>query len=638
MRLAQKKTFIGVSICVYAVTRIFGVIRPGVLIAGIIVAIIGSRDEDGVLPLLGYVVAAIGLVPVLGWINGSSSLIDPLVVVSASSLGFAASRVNSRVRPNIELLPAFAVFGFSMHWWSYFGASTDPNKILSRLLGGWDHFGHFYLYLMNLRHDGFAAWVSTPKAGTVWYDQKYPSGIQMAWTQWFHASHSAVVSHPVLLLHNYVQANILTLSIVAGILTLSIARMGATRTTRLFAGIVGVGVSIGLVTLGPLAMTLWSGFPNFAIAISGAVIVFSLIVRPFDSGSANALIAIGAGLICTYNWYPSVIAVGPAILFFAWDWFRSRKNGRTIAAISSSIGLLLIAAPVLLTLSIGVGHIQVDGGIQPLPAGWITTAMGFGCAIGIWMFLNRRSLHSASIACAFLLPGAFQLAVTVLVRRSTGKYPYYVQKIGYITVALAFLGGVLLLVERTFGPRAQAKLSTSRIAGLAALSVVMCLTFTQVFGYTGPDWVNVAPMGTLTGQTAKQGLDQSAQARERTATLLVSMSEATSGLPFRQLDCITFFDSDMQAYDPVLANYWAGVLTWTLTEEHISRSQQYGVFLTGTADPYANALNLNKLVSPSRTCLVVTRDVAAHLVDINKSWLGRLWLIESDGHVSRGPT
>ena len=121
--------------------------------------------------------------------------------------------------------------------------------------------------------------------------------------------------------------------------------------------------------------------------------------------------------------------------------------------------------------------------------------------------------------------------------------------------------------------------------------------------------------------------------RIRTTNLLMSLSEAVLLQDKRPQDCFVFDDIDMQEYDPVLINYWVGVLTWTLTDEQIEKSQRLIPLRTGVPDVKINADVLAKLVEPGIDCPIVSSKLADALITKDERWYSTLWVIKADGNI-----
>lgn len=644
------RTNIGIAVwaVVYVLFRLAPMIRPALVVVALLLALVdnGSRrnesdqelDNSGTTPLLVAVLVLLGIAPVLGWIHGASNLLDPFALIVGGFIAWQAVRLSTISRLSVELLPMFGVFAFALHWWRSFISDSSPTGAMARALAGWDHFGHFYLYIMNLRHDGFNLWLPTPSLGTTWYDMRYPSGIHMAWTQWWNVNTSTVVSHPTHALYPYLRANLVTFAFVGALIVLAVTRMGSTRISRLAAGVAGAGAVLGFMVWGPMAMTLWMGFPNFAVAIAGAVVVLSILLRPLNHDSLNLLLVTAAMCVSTYNWYPSAIAVSPVFAYFAVRWIKQR--GWFSVSRWSSVGVagLTIIAPAVATLAIPVKHIQVDGGIDRLPVHMVTLAIFGGITIGIWQWMSRPSARTAMVAVVFVILGVFQLVVSIAVRRNTGGYPYYVQKIGYVTVFVTYMGVVMITAQRMFGGvgqltgrRARVTVAGRMLAGGAMLALVL----TQVFGYVGPDWKTVAPSGTLAGATLRAHLNNQVDTLRQQATTLVAISDAVATRPFELRDCVAFLDPALDPPALQLANNWVGTLTWSLTERRIKRFTGDQLLIKSSADPANTPKYFHRYRKPDATCLVAPDAVARAVDKLDPDWPRELWSISPDGNITK---
>jgi hypothetical protein len=469
------------------------------------------------------------------------------------------------------------------------------------------------------------------------YDRQYPAGIQMNWSQWWPQSSAIAESHPVDLLGHYIVLVILSAGMASLLIYLSIVRIFDTARVRF---VIGIAVSIAvysLMFLGPLSITIWNGFPNFSVAISGVVVTCSLLYRPMASKHLQLLVLGAAIGIAAYNWHPLLVPVGLAVATYFLRTARDLvRSARWWYLLQAFITTLLVTLPVVGTFAFGVKHLTVDGGINQLPANMVVTILGLSLAVGIFDLGRRETSLLTSLFSPLLIAPLFQVAVTTYVRLSEQSYPYYVQKIamGMVFVCLAvfpmrFATGISSLVERQISQRRLSLVLVTMSSALVGLGV------SQLFGYIGPDWTKIAPVSTSPGVYAPQSVEAEIPKRLRTTNILVSMSDAILAKGPHRRDCFVFNDIDMQDYDPVLANYWVGVLTWTLTDEHLVESQSLGVFKTGVADVSKNAKFLRNILDPQKDCPIVSRKLALALVENDAKWADVLWVIKDDGHVSK---
>lgn len=456
----------------------------------------------------------------------------------------------------------------------------------------------------------------------------------MSWAQWWRDLGQVVQQEPSLALRQYFTSVVLTVALCSVLVVLSIVRISTTKWLR---GVWSIGVTlvfVAYICFGHLSMAIWSGFPNFIVAITGVIIIGSQAIKPSSSAWIVLIVFAGAASMVTYNWYPLLFPVAPLAMYALWTSARSLVGRQRIGYwIIVGIFGMLITAPALLTLSFGAKHLSVPGGINNLPPFSIVLCLFAGLAISFFYLAQEVNLRRVVVVSPLILALLLQLGVTLPIRMSSGSYPYYPQKIAFGMVFLVLAVSFMLFLELVDKKCLHSSRKSTSFTCLGFLSV--CVMLTQIFGYTGPDWKVLAPSSTAPGLTAKEAVIISASAKERISNLLLELETEVSGSSTEERDCLILNDTEMQEYDPVLINYWVGTLTWSLTEEHLIRAQKLLPLRTGQTDPALNAKVVNELLSSKIDCPVVTRDVAQELVDLDSRWAPRTWVIESDGHIKR---
>ena len=641
--VSDQITWAQVLICVVLVIFVWVLdfllpdIRTTIVLVGIACLFITNGRNVRIDKALTYLVFATGLAPVLGWIPELSRIIDPILVLATLSIAGTLNSLRSRhVSADWSIFAVMVAILLGVkRWWSF--TSGTSSEVFARLFSGWDHFGHFYLFLNSIRFNSFVFSAPALIPGMTSYDRHYPAGIQMNWAQWWPQDIGLAENHPVDLLPQYVAVVILTAAVSALLISISIIRLFNNLRTQI---IIGISVALSvylLVFAGPLSITIWNGFPNFLIAISGVVVVASVLYRPLNTRGLQLAVLFAGVCITTYNWYPLLVPVGLAIGTYLVKNARELHGGSRWAYLGSAFALAVIAAlPIFGTFAFGVTHLTVDGGITQLPPNIIVFVLGISFAIGVYDLLHQTTHQISPVISPLLLAPAFQVVVTTYVRLSEQSYPYYVQKIaiGMVIVCLTVL--LMRFAEKISAViQALALERTLNWVPLTILALAASFSVSQIFGYIGPDWKILAPTSTSSGLYAPQSVEASIPARLRTTNILISMSNQILAAGPQKRDCFVFSDIDMQDYDPVLTNYWVGVLTWTLTEEHLVQSQGLIPLKTGITDVPKNAGVLETLLSPEKDCPIVSRKLAVELTKRDAKWADVLWVIEDDGHVSK---
>jgi hypothetical protein len=598
-----------------------------------IISVLLSESGKTEKPIL-FGVGVLGLAPVLGWIGSVNASVDVVgliaVVTLSSTLVFGFRK---KMRIGAYVIPGLIVGWFTYIWWRPVTRGT-LSEVLARLLGGWDHFGHYYLLISAKVHHKFVALLPNQIPGTTIYDRKYPAGIHMSWAQWWRDKGSELIRHPEVALHQYFISVVITVGICTSLIIIAISRVSETPKIRILASTAVGALFLSFICFGHLSMAIWSGFPNFIVAITGAIIIGSISIHPSKSEWSTLIGIAGAAAMTSYNWYPLLIPVAPIALYTLWNCMRSLhgKSRQLFVGMSILLGVAIVA-PVSQAISFGADHLAVPGGINSLPIQGIVLVLLLGLSLGLIQISRDFSVSGCVKASPLILAGVFQLLVTVPIRISDGTYPYYPQKIAYGMVFIVLAYGAMSIFQWL---DERWKSETSRVRFIQGISVlVACCALSQIFGYVGVDWSVVAGGNTAPGIPTRDLLIVNSTIKNRIASLLLELQDSTEVESLATRDCLVLDDTEMQEYDPVLVNYWVGTLTWSLTEEHIVRAQNLIPIRTGTADYVANATVLDKVLSPDTDCPVVIRPVASALVARNPQWIGRVWAIESDGHITK---
>jgi hypothetical protein len=605
----------------------------GLIICGALLFLLINRCESGEKALL-FSVAVLGLSPLVGWIGTVNASIDVVVILSAVTISHSAMNlVQHKKFFNLSVLPAALAGVVTYFWWRPILAGQRVD-LLARLMGGWDHFGHYYLFISAKVYNSFVSTMQDSLPNTTLYGRKYPAGIHMSWAQWWRDMDRDVLHQPSVALHQYFQSVVITVAICTILIVISVSRVVENYRSQILVSIGFSVLFVPLIGFGHLSMAIWSGFPNFIVGITGVIIIGSIAMRPSESVWMNLFVIAGASAMASYNWYPLLVPIVPFALFTLWKQFcRLEKKDKSFFFVVMSILGVFVAIPVIQSLSFGAKHLAVPGGINNLPAQGIVMLLLFGSALGLIQISRNSSWQGVMKASPLLLTGAFQLLVTVPIRLNDGTYPYYPQKIAYGMVFIVIAVSCMTIIQSLERHWNREALKTKLIQGTAFL--IICAALSQQFGYVGVDWQVLAPGNTAPGLQVRNQLTLAAKSKHRISSILLGLEQATGRTPQVTRDCLVLDDTEMQEYDPVLVNYWVGTLTWSLTEEHLVRSQQLVPIRTGQADAKINADVINKIMRPSVDCPVVTLPVARALIELNPRWTERTWVIESDGNITK---
>jgi hypothetical protein len=221
--------------------------------------------------------------------------------------------------------------------------------------------------------------------------------------------------------------------------------------------------------------------------------------------------------------------------------------------------------------------------------------------------------------------------VTVPIRIQKGTYPYYPQKLAYGMVFIVLATSAIIFIEDFLATEEFEKknLRFSSVMGIIGIAIFG----TQMFGYVGPDWSVLAPQATASGLARHNYTVASNDVNKSLATTLLNLDQSTNAISDKEKDCLLLLEERAPKYDIVLANYWVGSLNGTLTEEHLSRSQQLVPFLTDANFPTLTAESIDTYLEPEKDCPVIRKELADELVARDEKWRASVWTIESDGSI-----
>jgi hypothetical protein len=498
---------------------------------------------------------------------------------------------------------------------------------LSLLLNGWDHVSHFNFFSMSTVHDSFLSRIPHPEGVTEWFTEKYPAGIQMFWSQMARVPESLSGDTGQLLIV-YGRINVINMALI-----LCLGLIGLFRVVRVAKVSLLTAFSLALgafVLVGPLSISLTSGYPNFGITCGVLFIGLSVIVRPMKSVWHNAVILNSVVLVCAYNWFPVALPIAiPVVALLFSDFFSVTNSKKVLLLLISVVGLLGSALPILQNIGLGTSHLEATGGI-PLLSPIYPTA--FALLSVLFSLQNYTSKNARELIRHFGVP-IFNILVVLYVlvsnRMNSGNYPYYSQKFLYLGTAIAFFWTILQIIElidrkhengfNVVGRRRQAAIYL--LSGLAAL---------QIWGYVGPDYL------TLAGGSSATGLSNRAILASGRAYVNHSIAVLESVRDDEQFALgverpVLIVDSVPTLVNPILLNYWPGVLNQSFADPQFQAALKMG---NVNMVPYFSfpefVATFNAQFVPFEVDIVTTPEFARELLNVNPEWLESIYFYEGD--------
>jgi hypothetical protein len=602
-------------------------LSPGVTLVAVAVADIFTGGERARDRFLLFTAVVFGVVPVFGWVE-LPLWIDPLAGVSAIWLVLlvrGAGHSGTGKLSNLpDLLPVGAAGWFSYQWWSGLDDGS-PAQVLERLLPVWDSSAHFNFFLMNLRHGAYISRLAGGPDGLGWYGVDYPTGLHYVWSRFLIDSQESITANSALAIPVFANSIVLTVAFSAAVISFSVMRVGNASLQRFAFGATGAGLAVGLLTVGPISQTIYAGFVNIPPVLMGLAIIGSYTIRPMGKDVAQSVVLAGAVLMVVYNWYPAVLLAVPVLILHLVRLGRA-GNWRIAVLVGIPTGVLA-ALPVVQTLSLGVKHLEVQGGVQALPPG-ILVAVLLSC---LAIPLANGGVRAIEIALCSP-PAVLLLALGLRLRLTTGQYPYYFHKASLFVAAFAAFVIVICLAGRV--ARRTGELSTSWLNSISMVtgSVILGLGVSQVFGYWGPDYPTFSAGNTAAGVLTRNELMKGASTYLPLAEAIIREADNINNLTLKERSCSTLLVPTRLAVDDSVTNGpWMGTLAnvWfhALSDSYTLWAQSQAYMTVNVAHAMTDEKllvdEISRVFDRSSVCIVSTRQVVEELERRNPDWSTR---------------
>ena len=353
----------GFYVLVSAISTPLFVILALILGAEIIFSLEKSYER-----MIFFIALSFGAVPIIGWfplarfvnpfylIFGfwSVSLIEELGSGSHPRLSLWIQRLKPNLMAIVAPIVSFLLFSPI--------AQGGDEKVLARLLQYWDHGSHFYFYFSSLTNGSYISTLQPPAFGEKWQGREYPAGTHLILAKLTESviSQNESVSNQIITL--YANSIILLHTFALWFSILMIIRLLFTNAKRFLFTIPISACMFGMYTLGLGSQTVFFGFANYPSIWIGLSLGISILIKPLENRLAQILCAVGTIGILSYNWWPAACVIFPPLLLQTLKLVEKRKY----SAIVISAFLLQLTFPILITLSLGVNHLNIPGGIAGL--------------------------------------------------------------------------------------------------------------------------------------------------------------------------------------------------------------------------------------------------------------------------------
>jgi hypothetical protein len=536
--------------------------------------------------VLGWLVVTFWLPLPLGGVGRATTLMA-LAAAGLAGWSMAGPRPRARLRmllPHLTLGDGVtaATTGVAAALLAPWLRITDAAGALAMLLPGWDNSVHYHMVEMIRRFGVTVDQLGAAPAGEEWVGRYYP--------QSFHAVAATTMEllgpvrpGPGTELVTMVQATGWLEVLVIGLLAAGIVSL-PTLARRPGIAVVAVAVVTGAFLLGPGAMAMPAGFPNFffACALAGCV---PLVAMTADRITTPVMLALGGLLVAVANSWVLLVALAlPAALAVVLPWRRDRWP-------ATRLGWAPIVAITLLTAFGGLHALQVmsaldagavlttAGGVPTPNRGMMMATIGAGVGLAILALARRLGRGAATSSAVFFgLAGGAALAVLQIAKSKTLSYYFWKYAIGVelITTVLAVVA-LSALLDAATSPTAPAATSaqpgrrrlvagTAEVVGIGVLAAAAL----QLHGFTGLVVGPLAVVPTADGMLQRQA----AVSRAHTPSTLDLQIWAATGIPMPPGANPVFVSplANDASFHPINAQQWYLSLTGRWTSEANQRT------------------------------------------------------------------
>ncbi len=606
-----------------------GAIHPFAVLVVIAAFDLVMNGRRGVDRILLASVAVLGVLPAFGWVR-LPGFLEPLSIVTGIWLvrSFFGVRNEWRRAPVDALAAVPPVVGaiVTYQWWCGISKGS-PTDVLERLLPIWDHSAHFNFFLMNLTKGTYIPRANGGEGPLAWYGSEYPTGIHYVWSHFVAPSRDVILQHTDRAIPVYANSVVVTMSITVLLVGLTIARLATTAHRRFSFAAIGTGLAIGLVTLGPMSQTIYAGFANMPVVLVGVAVIVSFAIRPWPNDVLQTLTLGAATLVLLYNWYPTTLLVVPVLVLHSVRMIKEGKPRPLLwVGIPCAVAGLL---PVLQTLSLGVSHLNTQGGVQALPPGVLVAVAMLSLSLSAYVLTEEDGLVAfwLSIPTPCLL-----LALALQLRMSTDGYPYYFHKASIFAVSIGLIVIVGVIAARVEKRATSRNHRINQKVALMTASVIAGLGISQVFGYWGPDYPTFSGGNTAIGVLSRNDITLGGNQFLPTSQIIIREAAVVRELPIKTRSCLTMvIPARVGILSGIPDNPWKDTLSnvWfhALTDSYTIEAQIQAYMTANVAPALGDEADLvdaiSKTFDPSSVCIFSTRYVTNELRERRDDWTTR---------------
>ena len=523
--------------------------------------------------LLVVTALAIGVLPFLGWFQLPIA-ISPLGILSSAYLFTVLRNIRrfswSTVLKSFSISPAIAAATLTYQWWS--GLSIGPPVVvLERLLPIWDMSAHFDFFFSSLINGQYLRGVSNAGVNTRWFGEEYPSGFHYLVGLFSRGQRARVIENPTTAVPIFATSIVVALAACVFFTSVCGGRLTTKSSIRFLYTAISAGLAVAIISLGPVSQTISTGFVNMPVVVISLLIMVSIHFRPLKNENTQLIVVASCLGGIAYNWYPALILVAPIVIFELLT--ISKKAKKICVAHVIVLTTILVCPPIVQTFSLGLSHLNLDGGIQPFPAGFLAASLMISFSLAIFapvLKADRWKYFSTNVS-----PLPVAITYAIFLHLNSKGYNYYFHK-SMIFVATFASFTLLFSLLHTFARNQNLDTDWSpRLkATLIVGSVFVALGLSQMFGYWGPTYPALSGLSTAYGVLNRNEISNRSPLFLENADEVDRLLERTKELSVKEKAMIVLFvpETSESTLSPtnaptisVLTNLWFHGLSQSLT-------------------------------------------------------------------------
>ena len=348
--------------------------------------------------------------------------------------------------------------------------------------------------------------------------------------------------------------------------------------------------------------------------------------RPLRNSTYQLVVVSSCLSAIAFNWYPALLLVAPLVLHQVVVMIRNNHRVKALWFLLATS--LLVLPPVLQTLSLGMSHINLNGGIQPFPPGLLVVALLLSVSVGSALWATRRQVKFF-IVNVVPFPAAFIFALW-MIHQSQGL-TYYFQKFMLFTGFFAVFAttfSILFFIAEYIEQTERSEVATSMRRSVAICSLGIGFACSQIFGYWGLAYPAVSGTSTAYGVLNRNEITKRSQIHLENAQQIVELVKKSQRFSFVSQECSVLIVPAAPTSIPVsglapsiavLTNVWYHSLTGSYTE--LAQRNSYLVSnFSSFENPAEISMSINSVLDPNMTCVHSSASVIENLRKYGDGW------------------